>query len=59
VLVDLVVLDFRGRLQRNAVGDPTIVKALTVLQSIMSFAVLKGRIDANPVRPSQEAVPAR
>ena len=54
-----VVLDFRGRLQRSGVGDPTIVKALTVLQSIMSFAVLKGRIDANPVdrvkKPSQHA----
>lgn len=54
-----VVLDFRGRLQRKGVGDPTIVKALTVLQSIMSFAVLKKRIDANPVdkvkKPSQLA----
>jgi integrase len=54
-----VVLDFRARLQHKNVGDPTIVKALTVLQSIMSFAVLKGRIENNPVdkvkKPSQHA----
>lgn len=52
-----VVLDFRGRLTRKGVGDPTIVRCLAVLQSILSFAVLKGRIDTNPVakvrKPSQ------
>lgn len=52
-----VVLELRQVLAAARVGDPTIVKALVVLQSILSFAVLKQRIPANPVarvkKPSQ------
>ncbi|MDP9400041.1 MAG: tyrosine-type recombinase/integrase [Actinomycetota bacterium] len=44
-----VVLDLRHRLHRRGVGDPTIVKALAMLQGIMAFAVLKGHTDTNPV----------
>lgn len=51
------VLDLKARLLKAGVGEPTVVKALVVLQSILSFAVLKKRIDANPVaqvkKPSQ------
>jgi integrase len=44
-----VVLALRQTLVSNGVGAPTIAKSLAVLQSILSFAVLKKRIAANPV----------
>ncbi len=44
-----VVLGFRQALARAGAGDPTIVKAMVVLQSVLSFAVLKKRIAVNPV----------
>ncbi len=56
-----VVGDFKAQLQRDGVGDPTIIKALTVLQSVMSLAVRHRRLARNPVdevrKPNQS--PAR
>lgn len=45
-----VVEDFRAQLQAAHVGDPTIIKAMALLQGIMGRAVIRGRIPANPVR---------
>jgi integrase len=45
-----VVEEFKRDLRRRGVGDPMIVKTLTVLQSVLSYAVVCGEIDANPVR---------
>jgi integrase len=44
-----VVLDLRQALTSAGAGAPTIAKSLVVLQSILSFAVLKKRIAFNPV----------
>lgn len=44
-----VVLELRQSLTNADVGAPTIAKSLAVLQSILSFAVLKKRIPSNPV----------
>lgn len=55
------VLALRGQLVKAGVGDATIYRALSVLQSILSHAVVKGRVRSNPVgevrKPSQ--APAR
>lgn len=45
-----VVEDFRAQLQAARVGDPTIIKAMALLQGIMGRAVIRGRVPANPVR---------
>lgn len=45
-----VVEDFRAQLHKAGVGDPTVIKALTLLQGIMKRAVVRGRVEANPVR---------
>ena len=52
-----MVEKFKRDLMRRGVGDAMIVKTLTVLQSVLSYAVACGELDANPVRevrkPSQ------
>jgi integrase len=52
-----VVSDLRAEMAADGVGDQAILKALTVLQSILQRAVEWRRIDRNPVRdvrkPSQ------
>jgi integrase len=45
-----VVDDFREQLHRRGVGDPTVIKALGVLQGIFKRAVSWGRVGTNPVR---------
>jgi integrase len=52
-----VVEKFKRDMMRRGVGDAMVVKTLTVLQSVLSYAVASGELDANPVRevrkPSQ------
>jgi integrase len=45
-----VVDDFRVALERDHVGAPTVLKALTVLSSICRHAVVRGELVTNPVR---------
>jgi site-specific recombinase XerD len=44
-----VVQELLARLGREGVGDPSIVKTATVLQSILNRAVIDGMIARNPV----------
>lgn len=52
-----LVRDFDARMQRDGDADPTRVKALTVLQSLLKQAVVDGVLRSNPVqaidKPSQ------
>lgn len=48
----------RAELARDGVGDPTVLKAFTMLQSVLSDAVVEGHVDHNAARGS-EAPPAR
>ena len=41
---------FRVQLESAGVGAPTVSKALAILSGVCRFAVLRGLIDANPVR---------
>jgi integrase len=50
-LTPSVVQDFRVTLGLRGANDPTVLKALTVLQSVLRLAVLQGRIQSNPVAP--------
>jgi integrase len=50
-LTPAVVQDLRVALAARGVGEPTILKALTVLQSVMRLAVIQGHIQVNPVLP--------
>lgn len=45
-----VVEDFRVQLNAAGVGSPTIIKAMALLQGILKRAVVRGRIQSNPVR---------
>jgi integrase len=45
-----VVEDFRTQLHEAGAGDPTVIKAMTLLQGIMKRAVVRGRVPSNPVR---------
>jgi integrase len=49
-LTPAVVDDLRAMLARRGVGDPTIIKALTMLQGALAFAELRGVIGSNPVK---------
>jgi integrase len=46
-----VVSRFQRELQTRGVGGPTILKALTLVQSICRHAVIDGLIPSNPVQP--------
>jgi integrase len=52
-----LVQEFIAKLRRKGVGDPSIVKTATVLQSILNRAYVDGMISRNPVsvvrKPSQ------
>ena len=48
-LTPAVVAGFADELRRDGVGDPTIRKVLSLLQSVLSRAVVLGKITANPV----------
>jgi integrase len=41
----------RAELSRDGAGDPTVLKAFTMLQSVLSHAVVEGHLDHNPARP--------
>ena len=44
-----VVEDFRARLHTAGVGDPTIIKAMGLLQGVLKRAVVRGHLAINPV----------
>ncbi|MGH3041153.1 MAG: tyrosine-type recombinase/integrase [Gaiellaceae bacterium] len=46
-----VIEGFQAELRREGVGDPTIIKTLTLLQGMLQRAVVWGRIPSNPVAP--------
>jgi integrase len=48
-LTPQVLDDFRIQLVRKQVGDPTIIKTLTMLQAVFSAAVVRGAMPANPL----------
>jgi len=54
-----VVSDLRAEMAADGVGDQAILKALTVLQSILQRAVEWRRIDRNPVRDVRKPSQAR
>jgi integrase len=54
-----VVSDLRAKMAGDGVGDQAILKALTVLQSILQRAVEWRRIDRNPVRDVRKPSQAR
>lgn len=41
---------FRTQLERAGVGDATAVKAMTIVQSILTFAISEGLLEHNPAR---------
>ena len=40
----------RAELSRDGVGDATVLKAFTMLQSVLSHAIVEGHLDHNPAR---------
>ncbi len=48
-LTPAVVAGFADELRRDGAGDPTIRKVLSLLQSVLSRAVILGKVPANPV----------
>jgi integrase len=54
-----VISDLRAEMAADGVGDNAILKALTVLQSILQRAVEWRRIDRNPVRDVRKPSQAR
>jgi integrase len=48
-LTPAVIEGFQAELRREGVGEPTILKTLTLLQGILQRAVVWGRLRANPV----------
>jgi len=58
-LTPAVIEAFQAELRREGVGEPTILKTLTLLQGILQRAVVWGRIRANPVSPIRKPVQTR
>ena len=58
-LTPAVIDGFQADLRREGVGDPTILKTLTLLQGILQRAVVWGRIPANPVAPIRKPTQRR
>jgi integrase len=50
-LTPTVIESFQAELRREGVGEPTILKTLTLLQGMLRRAVVWGRIPSNPVTP--------
>jgi integrase len=48
-LTPAVIEAFQAELRRDKVGEPTILKTLTLLQGILQRGVVWGRVRANPV----------
>lgn len=53
------VIAFQGQLRASAVGGAMTHRILMVLSGIMRHAVLRGRIDRNPVQPVRVVQPKR
>ena len=45
-----VLMRVRADLSRDGVGDPTVLKAFTMLQSVLSHAIVAGHVDHNSAR---------
>lgn len=50
---------FQAELRSEGVGEPTILKTLTLLQGMLQRAVVWGRIPSNPVAPIRKPVQRR
>src|SRR5262249_4744877 len=50
---------FQAELRREGVGEPTILKTLTVRQGVLQLPVVWGRIRSNPVAPIRKPVQKR
>ncbi len=53
------VLELQRELRTGGVGDPMAHRILMVLSGIMRHAVLRGRLDRNPVQPVRVVQPKR
>jgi len=53
------VITLQGQLRASAVGGSMIHRILMVLSGIMRHAVLRGRVDRNPVQPVRVVQPKR
>jgi site-specific recombinase XerD len=49
-LTPALLTRLRADMAAAGVGDPTILKAFTMLQSVLTYAVVEGRIESNPAR---------
>jgi integrase len=58
-LTPVVIESFQAELRREGVGDPTIIKTLTLLQGLLQRAVVWGRIPSNPVAPIKKPAQKR
>jgi integrase len=54
-----VIESFQAELRREGVGNPTIIKTLTLLQGMLQRAVVWGRIPSNPVAPIKKPAQKR
>ena len=48
-LTPAVIAGFADELRRDGAGDPTVRKVLSLLQGVLSHAVVLGKLQANPV----------
>jgi integrase len=58
-LTPAVIESFQAELRREGVGEPTILKTLTLLQGMLQRAVVWGRIPSNPVAPIRKPAQKR
>ena len=58
-LTPAVIEAFQAELRRENVGEPTILKTLTLLQGMLQRAVVWGRVRANPVAPVRKPAQRR
>ena len=54
-----VIAEFADELRHEGVGDPTVRKVLSLVQSVLGRAVVVGRIRANPVAPVRKPAQGR
>jgi integrase len=58
-LTPAVIESFQAELRREGVGEPTILKTLTLLQGMLRRAVVWGRMPSNPVAPIRKPAQKR
>jgi len=58
-LTPALIERFQADLRRQGVGDPTIIKTLTLLQGMLQRAIVWGRITSNPVAPIRKPAQRR